>query len=124
MANWEDELKNYISRKFEKIMGKSLPVEEITSFKIEMDVPMENLSIKDVGYLYAFSIMKEDFENAAKFKNELNKRDCIVELNIDERNKKGILDIYVKPIATISSIQIHLKVNPEGIQIDFDKADF
>jgi predicted RNase H-related nuclease YkuK (DUF458 family) len=124
MVNWENELKKYIARKVHDIMGVEIPVENILTFELNLDLDLPTLTIEELGYIYAFAIMKENFEQAKAISEELANRNCEIKLDIDEKSKTGVINLYVKPEVAIAYIDIQMKVLPDGLMIDFEKENF
>lgn len=124
MIDWENELKHYIKKKFEKLMGIELPLENIKTIQLDLDFDYELLDMEELANIYVFAIMKEDFEEAKEIKKELKSRDCEVKLDINEKDKTGVLYVHYKPELELESITIHLKILPDGMMIDFDKNNF
>lgn len=121
---WEKELRKHVL----KLIRKFDPDATMDSIHlIGINFPqVDDLSlftIPDLGKLYAFAIMREDYEQAKNVKEELNRRDCKVNLEINEKTKEAILDITFKPIKGVDHIDINLKVLKDGLSIDWDKED-
>lgn len=123
MVNWEDEFKRSLARKFKEVTGLEIPVENILTFPMDVKLDLKEMSYMDLGRMYAFAITKEDYEQALEIKNELLNRDARIELNVDEPNKRATIDMYIQPVTTIKSIEIKMKILPEGMMIDFDNED-
>jgi len=62
MVNWESELKRYLAKKFKEIMGEEIPLENIHAVEVDFNLTLSALTISELGNIYAFAIMKEDFE--------------------------------------------------------------
>jgi hypothetical protein len=121
---WEKELRKHVLKLIQKF-DPDATMDNIHLIGINFP-QIDDLSlfaIPDLGKLYAFAIMREDYEEAKKVKEELNKRDCKVSLEIDEKTKEGILDLTFKPEKGVEHIDIHLKVLKDGLCIDWDKED-
>lgn len=123
MVDWENELKKYLAKKFEAIMGESIPIENIHTIEMNVDLDLSDstLTIEDLANIYAFAIMKEDFEYAKAIADELAKRNCEIKIDVDEKNKVGTINLYVKPETAVAYIDIKMKILPDGMMIDFEK---
>jgi hypothetical protein len=121
MTDWENELKKYLSKKFEKVTGVNIPLNSIHAVLIDSDLDIIELSIDDLANMYAFAIMRENFEQANKIKNELLVRDCEININIDDTSKTG--EVYLKPNKEIPISVVYMKVLSDGMIIDFEKQN-
>lgn len=124
MLNWQYELKKYLAKKFYEKMGFEIGVENIHTIEMNLDLDLSLISIDDLAHIYAFSIMKEDFEEAKKVADELKKRKCNIEIDTDSSKNVGSIKITKKSKKKPISIQIPLKVYPDGVMIDFEKEGF
>jgi len=124
MLNWQYELKKYLAKKFYEKMGFEIGVENIYTIEMNLDLDLSLISIDDLAHIYAFSIMKEDFEEAKKVADELKKRKCNIEIDTDSSKNVGSIKITKKSKKKPISIQIPLKVYPDGVMIDFEKEGF
>ena len=124
MINWKDELKRYIARKVKEMTGEDVPLGHIHTVEIHTDIDYSSMSIKYLASTYAFAIMKEDFEDAKKVADELEKRDIEIKIETDESKHTGSINFYMKPQVSIPYLDIKLKVLPDGMMIDFEKENF
>jgi len=122
-VNWETSFKKYIARIFKKEMGFDMDVNNISKIIINTDVDLSLISLYELGWIYAFSIMQENFEQSNLVKEELKKRNCEIDLYINEMTKEGVIDLYIQPKTETKCLEIKLKVLPDGLMIDFDKED-
>ena len=121
---WEKELKKHLLKYIQEfdpdvtmgdlhLIGIQFPdVEDLSTF-----------SVPDLGKLYAFALMREEYEQAKLIHDEFDKRNCKIELNINENTKEGVLDITYHPEKGIEHIDIKLKVLKDGLCIDWEKED-
>jgi hypothetical protein len=121
---WEEELRRHVL----KLIQKFDPDATMDSIHlIGINFPefddLSSFAIPDLGKLYAFAIMREDYEQAKIVKEELLKRDCKINIDINEKTKEAILDLTFKPEKGVEHIDIHLKVLKDGLTIDWDKED-
>ena len=123
MSDWHDDLKKYVVRKHKELTGEDLPIELISDVNIDFDVEFNDLSIHDLGNMYAFALMMENYEFAEKIHNELKSRGCKVDVDLDDKKKSGIINIAYQPQTKLESININMKLTPTGIVVDFDKLD-
>jgi len=121
MVNWEDELKRFLAKKFKEVVGEDMPLENIHMIQVDFDLNLSQLSVKDLGQVYGFAIMKEDFEQAKKIAEELEIRHCKIDIEIDEKKCIGNINIYQLPVTGTAFLSIPLKVYPDGMMIDFEK---
>jgi hypothetical protein len=124
MLNWKDELKRYIAKKVKEMTGKDVPLDHIHTVEVNTELDYSSMSIKDLSSIYAFAIMKEDFEDAKKVANELKKRNIKIKIETDENNQSGSINFYLKPEMSTPYIDIKMKVLPDGMMIDFEKENF
>jgi hypothetical protein len=125
MVDWENELKRYLAQKYKKEFGREVDytnIKIIENFGI-IDENIGEFEIEELAHVYAFDLMKEDFEHANIIKNELTKRNCDVNIDIDEINKTAVINVYIKPKNKIAYIDIHMKIMPNGMIIDFEKEN-
>jgi hypothetical protein len=121
---WEEELRRHVLKLIQKF-DPDVNMNDIHLIGIEFP-QVDDLSlfaIPDLGKLYAFAIMREDYEQAKIVKKELDERNCKISLDINEKTKEGILDLTFKPEKGVEHIDIHLKVLKDGLSIDWDKED-
>lgn len=121
---WENEFKKHLLKLLQEfdpdatmenlhLVGIQFPeIDDLTSF-----------SIPDLAKLYAFALMREEYEQARLVHDEFDRRKCKIELNIDEEAKVGILDISFFPETGVEHINVNLKVLKDGLCIDWDKED-
>lgn len=127
MVNWESELKRYIAKKFKEMMGEEIPLENIHTIEVEMNLNLSGLTISELGNIYAFAIMKEDFEHAKKLAAYLNKKGFKIKIETDDVKKIGNINIYKKSRAKVKKpeVIIPIKIYPDGMIVDFEKqGDF
>ena len=123
MVNWESEFKRYLAKKFKEVIGEELPIENISTIKVNMDIDITLLTIKELALIYAWAIMQENYEQAEIVKQELTKRNGKIEFDIDEKTKTGTINVYIVPKTSITCVDIKIKVLPDGMMIDFDKEE-
>jgi hypothetical protein len=123
MSDWHDDLKKYVVRKHKELTGEDLPIESISDVNIDFDVDFDDLSIHDLGNMYSFALMMEKYEFAEKIHNELKSRGCVVNVDLDDEKKSGVINITFSPKTSTKSIDINMKLTPTGIVVDFDKLD-
>lgn len=125
MLNWQDELKRYIAKQVKEKTGAEIPIGNIKTVELHVDIDLTKLKIKELAYMYAFAIMKEDFEYAKVIAEQIVKNNHRVEIETDDSKRIGSVNVYKntkrksKPVA-----QVSLKVLPDGMMIDFDKEQF
>jgi hypothetical protein len=118
---WEEQFKRRLLQILKEI-NLDIKIDDIEIVDIGFpDVDMSGMTVQNLGRLYAFAIMKENYEEAQKVKDELSKRNCQIELKIDEKKKEGILDITFVPDSSVEHIQVNMKVLKDGLSIDWDK---
>jgi hypothetical protein len=121
-SNWEDEFKKILIDYVKKFTGKDISDYQIITTSVPID-DLQYFSLENLARLYAFSIMKEDYEQAEIVSVELKKRNCKIKINVDELKKTGIIDIIYQPKDVIAKISINMKVLKEGMMIDFENND-
>jgi len=114
MVNWEYELKRYLAKKFKAIMGFEIPIESIHTIMMDADFELSEFTIEELANIYAFAIMKEDYEQADNVKKELSQRDCKIVLDVDEKKREATINLYVKPKTEVVYLDIKMKVLPDG----------
>lgn len=122
-SNWHDDLKKYVVRKHFELTGEELPIDSIKDVNIDFDVDFNDLSVHDLGNMYSFALMMENYEFAGKVHNELKSRGCIIDLDLDESKKCGVINIKYQPEKKMKLIQISMKMLPSGLVVDFDKLN-
>jgi len=124
MVDWEKELREYIVRKMKNRLGLDVNPSEIKTVSVDAEVDFKILEIEELAMIYAFAIMKEDFEEAKEIADELKTRDCIVEIDVNDLEKTGVINVYKQPETSVVFIDIKLKVLPDGMIVDFEKQNF
>lgn len=129
MVNWENEFKRFFVKKIKELTGKEIPLENIQAIKINFDLDVFSLTIKELGHIYALAIMKENFEEAKKFAEHLSERGYDIKIETDDVKRIGSIDIYKKPRTRRKTknkkpvVSIPMKIYPDGMVVDFDKHD-
>jgi hypothetical protein len=123
MVNWESELKRFLAKKFNEITGGEISVENIKTVEIQVDLDVTLLTVKELGHIYVYAIMKEDFEHADSLANELTKRGCGVKIETDDIKKIGAIIVYQLSDINKILVNIPLKIYPDGMMVDFEKQD-
>lgn len=126
MVNWQKELKKFLAKKFNEMVDDDeyhVSPENIMTLEIEFDLQLNQLTDKELTHIYAYAVMKEDFEAAKKLTQEINVRGYDVEINTDEEKNAGIINVidHKKPNKIICSVPV--KVYPDGLMVDFEKED-
>ena len=121
--DWEKSLRSYIVKKFKEKLGIDLPLNAIGEIELDFGLDFSEVELKDLGMMYALSIMAEKYEASTNIKKELKKRNCSVKLNLDEKKREGTVNIYL-PKKKVENIQIFLIVTPDGVMVDWDKENF
>lgn len=125
MLNWQDDLKRYIAKKFKQETGEEIPLANIKTVEVHVDIDLAKLSIIELTYMYAFSLMKEDFEYAQKIADVIKTKKHRIDIETDESKRTGSINVY-KDTKRKSKVVAHvsLKVLPDGMMIDFEKEEF
>lgn len=123
MLDWRNELKKHVSKRIKEMTGEDVPIENIYTMELDTVLDYSEIPIEELASMYAFAIMKEDFEDAKKIADELKKRDVDVEIDIDEMKRTGVINFYLQPKKSIAYLDIKLKVLPDGLMIDFDNEN-
>lgn len=119
--DWESEFKKHLLKLIQEF-DPDAKVEQIEIVGIEMpETDYKNIDTENLGRLYAFTIMREDYEEANKIKEELANRGCDISIDIDEKKKEGRLNISYRPPSKLENISVNLKVLKDGLAIDWDK---
>lgn len=121
MVNWEDEMKKALAKKLKEILGEDISIENIYTIEMPFEESLEDLDVESLARIYAFSIMKEDFEQTKLVAEELNKRNCKINVDVDDIKKTGIIDVTYQPQNEVKHIEVCMKLTKDGMMIDFDK---
>ena len=124
MVEWEDDFKKYIASKLSKTLGYEILGDSIIDINVNGDANYEEANISELANLYAFSIMKEEYETTKLIADELEKRNCEIKVDCDDRDKTGVINIYLKPNVTVAYVDIKMKVLPDGMVIDWEKQNY
>lgn len=127
MVNWEKELKKFLAKKFNEIFDDEdmqISPENIQTVDVEFEVDVNLLTEGELLHIYAFAMMREDFEYAKKMSDELKKRGYAVKMNLDEKNKNGSIEMISNANENTPLISIPILLHPEGIMIDFESEEF
>ena len=90
------------------------------NIKINENPVIEGFSTKDLTLVYAFAIMREDFEQAKRITDELDKRKCKIQIDVNKKNE-AVINLYEKSGAKIPSADVKMKILSDGMIIDFEK---
>jgi hypothetical protein len=120
---WEDELKKHILKWIKEEFDPEANMNNLCFIDIGLpeDIDFNEFSIPNLGKFYAYSIMKENYEQAEKIKEMLAKKGSNVNLDINEKTREGILEISFVPEKGVEKIEINMKVLKNGLSIDWDK---
>ena len=123
-TNWEYELKKYLARKFQEATGEEISIENIHTVEVHVDINPKVLTITELGHIYAFAIMKEDFEYADGLANELASRGHCIKIETDDIKKCGSINI-INTADNKVAYSVPMKVCTDGMMVDFEKqGDF
>lgn len=127
---WEIELERYLKNKISRILNidddddvegleiKILNIEDLFDYNNITD----DTTIDDLAMYYAFTIMSEEFEKSNIIKNELNERDCTLDLIVNDDT--AILNVYHLDNNEVPYVDVKFNVTSEGLIIDFEEEDF
>lgn len=124
MLNWEGELKRFIAKKFNQIVDNEdyhITTDNIQTIEVEMELDLPTLTVSEIAHVYAFAIMKEDFEQAKKLADELSNRNLVIKIETDEIKRIGAINVYDEFEKIITAIP--LKIYPDGMIVDFEKDE-
>jgi len=124
MVNWEKEFKNYIAKKVKETLGFEIDAQNIGALSVNTNIDLTLLDIEELAMVYAFAIMREDFEQAKIISDELETRNCDIKIDINDDNKTGAINVYLRPEVSVAYLDIKLRVLPDGMIIDFEKQNF
>jgi len=124
MVKWEEEFKKYVVRKMKKVLGFEIQTSEISKLVVNTDVDLTLLTIPELATVYAFAIMREDFEYAKVVATEFEVRNCDVKIEMDDVSKTGAINVYLKPNTAVAFIDVKMKLLPDGMMIDWEKQNF
>jgi hypothetical protein len=123
-TNWQYELKKYLARKFQEVTGEEISINNIRTVEVHVDINLKGLTISELGHIYAFAIMKEDFEHADGLANELASRGHCIKIDTDEAKKCGNINI-INTVDNKVAYSVPMIVCADGMMIDFEKqGDF
>lgn len=126
MVNWQKELKKFLAKKFNEMVDDEenyVTPENIMTLEIEFDLELNLLTSKELTHIYAYAVMKEDFEAAKRLMKEINNRGYYVKMDINEKENTGLINVidHKNPDKIISSVPI--KIYPDGLMVDFEKEE-
>lgn len=124
MLNWESELKRFLAKKFNEIVDDEdyeISTDNIQTVEIQMELDLPTLTVRELAHIYAFAIMKEDFEHAEILANELLRRELIIKIETDEVKKTSAINVYDTFEKIITAIP--MKIYPDGMMVDFENDD-
>lgn len=124
MVDWESSLKKYLVKKFKETLGLTITEESITRFEVNPDVDLNGLLLEELITIYAFALMREDFERAKVVADEVESYNARIAFDVDEANKTGEIKIFVEPSNASADIIMYMKILPEGVVIDWEKQNF
>jgi len=124
MVDWESSLKKYLVKKFKETLGLNITEESITRFEVNNDVDLSELLLDELITIYAFALMREDFERAKQVADEVEKHNARIAFDVDEENKTGVIGIYIEPEHKTADITMFMKIESDGVVIDWEKQNF
>lgn len=123
MVNWQTELKRFLVKKYKEVMGEEISTENIQTIEIPFDLDLSLLTIKELGHIYAFAIMKEDFEHTDGLANEIAKRGCGIKIDTNNIKQTGTIIIYQNDNPEKPVFSVPIKIYPDGIIVDFENDE-
>jgi hypothetical protein len=123
MVNWEMELKRFLVKKYKEVVGEEISVENFSTIEIPFDLDLAGLTIKELGHIYAFAIMKEDFEQTDGLANEIAKRECGIKIDTNNVKQTGAIIIYQNNNPEKPIFSVPMKIYPDGMIVDFEKDE-
>jgi len=123
MSDWEQEFRKYFTKRL-KSSGIEISSDQIKRVEVNTDLDLTLFELKDLAIVYAFAITREDFAQAKEISNEIASRNAEVRVEIDDKTKTGVINIYVQPVMDIPYVDVKMKVVNGDLMIDFDKENF
>lgn len=124
MVDWESSLKRYLVKKFKETLGLDITEDNIKTFTVNDTDDFSSLLLEELITLYAFALMREDFERAKLIADEVESHNARIVFDVDEPNKTGEIKIFVEPENVSADIQMFMKIEPDGVVIDWEKQNF
>jgi hypothetical protein len=91
---------------------------------VNSNIDLSELLIEELITVYAFALMREDFERAKEVADEVESHNARIAFDVDEANKTGVIRIFAEPENVSASIQMFMKIEPDGVVIDWEKQNF
>lgn len=124
MVDWESSLKKYLIKKFKETLGLTITESSITKFVVSDVDNFDEQPLEDLMTLYAFALMREDFERAKLIADEVESHNARIVFDVDESNKTGEIKIFLEPESINADMQMFMKIENDGVVIDWDKQKF
>jgi selenophosphate synthetase-related protein len=118
MIDWKKEFEIYLKKKFKKKLGHEVDIENID---VNTNINISTVNIEELAVIYAFDIMKEDYEHAKRILEELEIRNCIIKTITDKNT--GTISVYNKSDTETVIADVKMKVLKDGMIIDFEKQN-
>jgi hypothetical protein len=124
MVDWESSLRKYLVKKFKETLGLTITEDSIKTFTVNDTNDFGNLLLEELITLYAFALMREDFERAKLIADEVEGQNARIVFDVDEANKSGEIKIFIEPSKATANIEMYMTILPDGVVIDWEKQNF
>ena len=124
MVDWESSLKKYLVKKFKETLGLDITEDNITKFHVNAETDLSGLLLEELITVYAFALMREDFERAQVVAEEVESHNARIVFDVDEVNKTGEIKIFVAPENVSADIQMFMRIEDDGVVVDWEKQNF
>jgi hypothetical protein len=126
MVEWEKSFRAYLVKKMSKALGIEIANDSVEIIDVSdyVDFEVTELTLDELPMMYAFALMRENFESAKEISDEIEGRNARIAFDIDEKTNTGVISLYVEPEIDVAYANIKMVVTPNGVMVDWDKQNF
>jgi len=125
MVDWQKSLRAYMVKKMSDILDLKITEDDVETFEFNdfAAIDLGELLLEELPTMYAFALMREDFETAKLIADEIESRNARITFDINEDGKTGQINLYVEP-ETDAYFDVKMIITSDGVIIDWEKQNF
>jgi hypothetical protein len=126
MVDWEKSFRAYLIKKMSIVLGIEIADDSVEIIDVSdyVDFEVTTLALEELPMIYAFALMRENFESAKEISDEIESRNARITFDIDEKTNTGQINLYVEPETDVAYANIKMVITPDGVMVDWDKQNF